>query len=807
MFLPIRTILLTSCCILITSSHPTEVRHTLSIFENDSSADNDYIDLVRSSVSSNDAEFACPKHCNCPSPKIVNCKKAHLEKVPTDIPKSVQELYLGHNNINTIKNEDFKGLVNLTVLGLNNNKISHLEDSIFDDLQNMSILYLGQNFITSLPQNCLKNNQKLTKLYINNNKLTQIPYLGDLPLLKQIGLNNNLLKSATFQSTTPLKSISSVMLNDNPGIVELLVDDFAPFAGPVLAKISVARCSISNIDNGTFSKLTRLISLDLSYNKVRGPKIRAVIDGLSGSSINSLKLDGSLDGTLDFDTFKGLADVPLQHLFFSHCNIDIIKNGSFSRIDTLQSIDASYSRISSIEEDTLRDLKKLNSLKLNNNRLSGPPIGLPSSLIYITLANNPSIQHISENSFLGLVQVNNISLSNCGITTIDKYAFVDNSALVKLDLSHNRISGTALSTELFDTLDNLQELSLKSNNMGKLESESNLFAKLRSLQWLDLSNNNCESLSLHLFDHLLELRTLFLNKNKLGSLIASDKDGHLFLKLSSLKYLDLSGNYLTSLPMVLFRGLKNVEILAMQDNSVSTWQYPLFEDLHQLALLNLSSNAISIIIQKQIDHMPNSKMNLSLTANPFNCWCDLRWFRDAINTTAMKVNLLQTEEFRCETPTRFSKVPLLSFNTNDIRNDCGWKYLVYGITGGVIILLSVTFITLVCNRWRLMYTYYKVKRFFKPVEGEDRPLLAPAQEYDAFFSVANDRDDHRFAEKLLRHVCNDADYECGGSHRVWYYDWHVAAGKSRHTEIAEHMRLSKRVSTGSMMIVKAISQV
>lgn len=78
------------------------------------------------------------------------CFQMMLQQVPSHLPTSIQALNLEHNPIRVIKNESFKGLIDLLVLDLENTDISTIEKNAFEGLTNLWILELGHNSLLSI---------------------------------------------------------------------------------------------------------------------------------------------------------------------------------------------------------------------------------------------------------------------------------------------------------------------------------------------------------------------------------------------------------------------------------------------------------------------------------------------------------------------------------------------------------------------------------------------------------------------------------------------------------------------------------
>nr|XP_008255101.1 osteomodulin [Oryctolagus cuniculus] len=146
----------------------------------------------------------------------------NLEEFPSPLPKSLERLFLGYNNISVLQTDAMDGLVNLTMLDLCYN---HLHDSVLKEkilakmeklmqlnlchnkLESMppglpsSLMYLSleNNSISSIPENYFKKLPKLHALRISHNKLQDIPYnIFNLSNLVELNVGHNKLKQSFY---------------------------------------------------------------------------------------------------------------------------------------------------------------------------------------------------------------------------------------------------------------------------------------------------------------------------------------------------------------------------------------------------------------------------------------------------------------------------------------------------------------------------------------------------------------------------------------------------------------------------------
>ncbi|XP_050300531.1 tsukushi-like [Anthonomus grandis grandis] len=144
--------------------------------------------------------------------------------------------------------------------------------------------------------------------------------------------------------------------------------------------------------------------------------------------------------------------------------------------------------------------------------------------------------------------VRKVVLSHCGIRTLANGAFKDIRMTTYLDLSYNFLTAEEIGPENFKGLYN-----------------KTVYEPLM-LEHLDLSYNQIHSLPHNFFEHLLSLRELNLEGNRLRVL---DPPTQLAMaSLKSLQVLNLANNDLTELVGDAVRNLKNLRILNLAVNKL-----------------------------------------------------------------------------------------------------------------------------------------------------------------------------------------------------------------------------------------------
>ncbi|XP_063783706.1 decorin [Pseudophryne corroboree] len=118
--------------------------------------------------------------------------KNNLKELPTNMPKSLQELRVHENMITKVKKTVFDGLNNMIVIELGTNPIdiSGIEKGAFQGMKKLSYLRVADTNITSVPKGLPPS---LTELHLDGNKIAKVEAdsLSGLNNLAKLGLSFN----------------------------------------------------------------------------------------------------------------------------------------------------------------------------------------------------------------------------------------------------------------------------------------------------------------------------------------------------------------------------------------------------------------------------------------------------------------------------------------------------------------------------------------------------------------------------------------------------------------------------------------
>jgi protein phosphatase 1 regulatory subunit 7 len=130
---------------------------------------------------------------------------------------SLEELYLGKNQIKNLNSNTKYVFGNLRILALSNNKIDSL-DSLADYFPSLEELYLSHNQMKTLDFGALsKLGKTLSTLDISNNQIVKLDSkIKDLIHLEEFWANHNMLSSYEELEYIPKDHLKTIYLEGNP---------------------------------------------------------------------------------------------------------------------------------------------------------------------------------------------------------------------------------------------------------------------------------------------------------------------------------------------------------------------------------------------------------------------------------------------------------------------------------------------------------------------------------------------------------------------------------------------------------------
>nr|XP_058967946.1 putative leucine-rich repeat-containing protein DDB_G0281931 [Pocillopora verrucosa] len=313
-------------------------------------------------------------------------------------------------------------------------------------------------------------------------------------------------------------------------------------------------------------------------------------------------LDGNpLGPSLPADIFAGLEN--LTHLNLSSCSLSSITEDTFRNLTVLEKLYLDGNPLGpSLSADIFAGLKNLTHLSMRACNLENIVNGTFRAMQYLQslyLQGN-ELETISDGTFNNFGRLEKCILDNNKLTSVPDLKGLKYIGL--LSLQHNRI--TNLSRIATTGKGHLNKLMLDNNKIDHLPP--NIFQVANVTGSLDLSFNKLQSLPDKGFTKLNRLKILVLTFNNITSI-----NKYTFSGLSNLTTLLLIKNKLTFIPKDVFNGTPRLESLFLHSNAIKTIESKAFDRL-RLKQLTIFDNPLSSLPDRIFDKMENDT-KVSLT--------------------------------------------------------------------------------------------------------------------------------------------------------------------------------------------------
>lgn len=528
-------------------------------------------------------------------PPTMFCNLAHLQFVNLTANQFTEVINVGFSNKNRYQGSSSSlscKLDTLSHLDLSFNRIKVLTDRGFGILSKLQVLQLHHNQISRAEETSLAGLSELTILDLSNNQLVALPPKFFTPIssqLTELHLQNN--------------SISVLP----PGLFNSLGQ---------LVHLDVSHNEITShwIGPDTFSDLIRLVTLDLSFNRLR--RVDAATFR-SQYSLQILELHHNEIESITDNAFGSLYN--LQTLVLSHNRLTRIDSSSLSGLYVLNTLALDTNKIDFIHIDAFNNITQLMEVNISQNKLDSVPHAINSleSLRSLDLSYN-KISHIDNASYKGVEQLYSLNLESNQIGNLTKSVFQDLPSLRILNLAKNKIQSIEQGT--FDAVPDLHALRLDSNHIIDING---LFSNLRDLlmlnisvnkiawfdyalipiglQWLDIHDNQIDNLGNYFeLESVLKLRTLDCSHNKISEIDSSSLPDGIEMVL-------INNNQIKKVAPLTFMGKQNLTRVDLTDNKLST--------------MDISAFRLSkVLIRKPLPEF-------SVSGNPYLCDCTMEWLQ------------------------------------------------------------------------------------------------------------------------------------------------------------------------------------
>jgi Leucine-rich repeat (LRR) protein len=201
---------------------------------------------------------------------------------------------------------------------------------------------------------------------------------------------------------------------------------------------------------------------------------------------------------------------------------------------------------------------------------------------------------------------------------------------------------------------------------------------LINTRYLNLQGANIRQLPMDFFKYFPQLRVLLLSRLHIKDVVER-ADESFFGFCPNLEVLDLSANYLSSLPNDLLSRLNSLTQLNLSGNSVQALDASLANNL-DLTLLNLSSNSLRVLSNGTISDLTRiaelrlregRRLTVDLSDNPLSCLCNstesIEWLVTSNQSTVVLFPRFET--YKCLYPDDNPR-RLQDLNITDLINRC-----------------------------------------------------------------------------------------------------------------------------------------
>ncbi|XP_067675984.1 toll-like receptor 4 [Haliotis asinina] len=543
---------------------------------------------------------------------FADCSRRKLLQVPDYLPENITALDISENDLTVLKNNAFDKFGNLIYLNINMNPLSKLEPEAFRGLFNLTKLLLARNKLQS-SRSCFPNN-----------------VFRDLVSLQTLNLEKTGMDSYPDWVFPPLVKLRSLFIDSVPD----------PVFGPGFSKLASLKllqmdsrfmygggCSIEKLKNETFQSLneTKLEVLVLNHCSNLHYCEPGVLEPLM--SLTELEL-----------THNQIGNHNALHLLYPFVNRNMRKiwfNGTFKY--EVQHEKELVDR--ALTKESTRYLNKIcvTEVSVRENRLYLVEL---ASIYKDPFESCLKVLDASENYFAGdlgvllfIARLSNLEYLDCSLQRIDgdfprkrSFETLSENNIVSVTLPPKLryfgitdISGATHTVQeiVFLNTHNLETVLLASNSLFGLTR----LRGLENVSNVDLSGNKFDSeFNFHSFENATHLS---LRNCKLQFSPSSFTNNNVFSPLKSVRYLDVSLNELTDIPL---SPISNTIIhLNLSHNEFDTIPIETIDYPH-LILIDMSFNLIG-----QLDKATRANLDLSfeknnlkliLKGNTFSCSCE-----------------------------------------------------------------------------------------------------------------------------------------------------------------------------------------
>ncbi|XP_040205948.1 trophoblast glycoprotein [Rana temporaria] len=226
------------------------------------------------------AEQQCPASCECSeAARTVKCINKNLNKVPTNLPSYVTNLFITRNNIESLQEGTFnQTLSDLTSLSLSTNHLQELGSHVFKNLPSLRQLDLSNNELENVSPLLFQVAPSLSSPLLELNLRSSLYNLSMITLMADALQNGG------------LRNLQKLDLSGNN---LLYVPDGIFGSMPNLKHLDLSNNSLLSFQDGVFANLSHLQTLDLRQNSLKYLKNTTLLEFPSHTGLSVFLSDNS----------------------------------------------------------------------------------------------------------------------------------------------------------------------------------------------------------------------------------------------------------------------------------------------------------------------------------------------------------------------------------------------------------------------------------------------------------------------------------------------------------------------------------
>nr|XP_022290732.1 toll-like receptor 13 [Crassostrea virginica] len=583
-----------------------------------------------------------------------------LRQAFQSISVKLETLVLNSNNLTHVVSDMFRHLMHtdLQKLILIRNPLLNLKQDIFENM-NLTTLDLSFSGISDLRVLCPKQspylltNLRVLKLQSTNTRTLPRNFMNCFPNLQKLYLDDNKLDSLPQLCETYNKSQNSTnklqeLYLQNTGL-EGNISDMSSLCLDGLTILDLGRNKLTSVPNFCHSTRKSVVpslkQLKLQYTSI------LILQEHSFQCLSSLRIldlrNNILKDLPNFCRENNVSYTPkLAMLYLRNTSIITLNDYRFGCLWNLKELDLRYNYF-----------KQIPSFCDKSNKSTNP------SLEKLDLSWN-SIQFIFPDSFRCLSSLITLRLSYILISKLDDNIFSPLTSLKNLEIGYSR------------DIRNITKYAFNITNLTTLKFVYNDF------EFADKTRYSPE----HLFKYCENVETLILS----GNHFPTNRVAQRILKpLKKLQHLSLAENRMHTINEKTFQLSRTLKTLLLDHNRLTGWNERVFENLPELTFLKLAFNKIAVFNKTSVPIAILNKLKIfDLSYNPFNCGCNMMWFKNWSLTT--NVTLLSFPRmYSCLTPSNMFRKSLLSLHLTeeDCKEKNTWLIVILSASAGVLILM------------------------------------------------------------------------------------------------------------------------